>query len=77
MPIVVRNNRLKMLLTERSITATELARAIGVSKAQASYFSTGAKNVPFDFIPKIAELLKVPRKQLLEELNVVKHRVAT
>jgi transcriptional regulator with XRE-family HTH domain len=72
MPIIEQNNRLKVLATERSITITEIAEALNLSIAQVSFYSTGTKNIPYEYIPKLSRILGVPKEQLMEELNVVK-----
>lgn len=61
--------RLRLLRSERGVTATELARASGVGKATLSKLETGQGNPTVETLGALAAALQLPLGDLLAELT--------
>ena len=53
------------LLIDKGITQTELAKRVGISFQSVNRWMTGKSNPSYVYIPKIAEALNIPEKEVI------------
>lgn len=58
---------LKSFRTRMGLTQEDIANYLNINREEVSYFETGSREVPFDLIPKLANLFGIDEYDLFED----------